>query len=274
MDNDRDTSLQSWKFLTLFPAQVTKLATLDYNLGEAYTTVGQLLPEVLGSRAQLDFYCGQPPGVAVANSEWPEIDPRLRLSVAGKLMGLAAAGTVRESLVNEVLEWYEESAATAGGKFTEFPRVFGPRLREALCEDGSDRTLRDVAATAQEVFSRYVVKIVELLLGHVGGRGAVDGLVLTGGCALNVLANQAVVDRLGLPHVYVPPSPNDGGLAVGGVWAKTRAGNGCDIGQLQTAPLSVAFHSFRLIFRRPIISRSGLERECLSLERARAERPR
>ena len=236
--------------------RVTKLATLDYNLGEAYTTVGELLPEVLGSRAQLDFYCGHPPGIP--DSEWPPIDPRLRLSVAGKLMGLAAAGTVRESLVNEVLEWYEESAATAGGKFTQFPKVFGPRLREALCEDGSDQTLRDVAATVQEVFSRYVVKIVELLLGHVGGRGAVDGLVLTGGCALNVLVNQAIVDRLGL-HVYVPPSPNDGGLAVGGIWAKTGAGKGCDIGQLQTAPLSVAFHSFRLIFKRAIISRNGLE---------------
>ena len=37
------------------------------------------------------------------------------------------------------------------------------------------------------------------------------------------------------------------------------AGNGCDVGQLQTAPLSVVSHSFRLIFRRMIISRNGLE---------------
>ena len=41
-----------------------------------------------------------------------------------------------------------------------------------------------------------------------------------------------------------------------------------------TAPISVDFHSFRLIFGRVIISRNGLERERLSLERARAERPR
>ena len=40
------------------------------------------------------------------------------------------------------------------------------------------------------------------------------------------------------------------------------------------APISVVFHSFRLIFGRVIISRNGLERERLSLERARAERPR
>ena len=37
------------------------------------------------------------------------------------------------------------------------------------------------------------------------------------------------------------------------------AGTGCDVGQLQTAPLSVVSHSFRLIFRRAIVSRSDLE---------------
>ena len=52
------------------------------------------------------------------------------------------------------------------------------------------------------------------------------------------------------------------------------AGKACDVGQLQTAPLSVVSHSFRLISRRAIISRSDLDRECLSLERARAEHPR
>ena len=40
------------------------------------------------------------------------------------------------------------------------------------------------------------------------------------------------------------------------------------------APISVVFHSFWLIFRRVIISRNGLDRDRLSLERARAERPR
>ena len=40
------------------------------------------------------------------------------------------------------------------------------------------------------------------------------------------------------------------------------------------AHISVVFHSFWLIFGRVIISRNGLERECLSLEHARAERPR
>jgi len=40
------------------------------------------------------------------------------------------------------------------------------------------------------------------------------------------------------------------------------------------APISVVFHSFRLIFGRAIISRNGLEASTLSLERARAEHSR
>ena len=40
------------------------------------------------------------------------------------------------------------------------------------------------------------------------------------------------------------------------------------------ARISVVFHSFRLMLRRAIISRSNLERGRLSLERARVERPR
>ena len=52
-----------------------------------------------------------------------------------------------------------------------------------------------------------------------------------------------------------------------------RAGKGCEF-PTSKAHISVVFHSFWLIFGRVIISRNGLERERLSLERARAERPR
>ena len=44
-----------------------------------------------------------------------------------------------------------------------------------------------------------------------------------------------------------------------GVKVTGGAGKGRDVGQLQTAPISVVFHSFRLNFRRATISRNGLE---------------
>merc|ERR1711865_40711 len=63
-----------------------------------------------------------------------------------------------------------------------------------------------------------VHEIVKELLPIVGGRQQIDGIILTGGCSLNVLANRKVEDSFGLP-VFVPPGSNDGGLSVGALWA-------------------------------------------------------
>ena len=214
-------------FLAYYAARgkLTKLATLDYNFGEAYTNIAEILPEVAGTRAALDFFCNATRAAGDARAardggveffDKPEDLRELkgRLGFAGKLMGFAAAGTVRDELLLDLYDWFEESAASQG----HLPRVYGAELQRVACADGSPEALRDVAATAQLMFERFVVDIVGQLLAHVGGAAAVDGVVLTGGCALNVLANQAVRDALGV-ELFVPPSPNDGGLGPGGAWA-------------------------------------------------------
>ena len=55
-------------------------------------------------------------------------------------------------------------------------------------------------------------------------------------------------------------------------YVTSRAGRGCDVGQLESAPLSVASHACRPIFGRGIISRT---RDCsfFLLERSRAAHP-
>jgi hypothetical protein len=53
--------------------------------------------------------------------------------------------------------------------------------------------------------------------------------------------------------------------------ARSGAGKGCETSK---ALLSAVFHSFRLVFGRAIISRSGLEAWMLFPERARAEHSR
>ena len=75
---------------------------------------------------------------------------------------------------------------------------------------------------------------VERLLPEALARAArdgtpLDGVVLTGGCALNVPANFKVARLLanwsgavagaGALRLYVPPAPNDAGLAVGALWS-------------------------------------------------------
>jgi hypothetical protein len=65
-----------------------------------------------------------------------------------------------------------------------------------------------------KVFEEEVVAMVgELLQRHP----TADGIVLVGGCALNVGANSAVAAAFGLP-VHVPAAPSDCGLAVGSAW--------------------------------------------------------
>lgn len=62
-------------------------------------------------------------------------------------------------------------------------------------------------------------------MGAVGRRAALskgwlppDGIVLTGGCALNVLANSQVQRAFPTLPVHVPAAPSDCGLAVGSAW--------------------------------------------------------
>ena len=54
------------------------------------------------------------------------------------------------------------------------------------------------------------------LTAMAGGEGAADGVVLTGGCALNVKLNDRLRSRFGL-RVSAPSAPTDGGLAMGGL---------------------------------------------------------
>ena len=68
-------------------------------------------------------------------------------------------------------------------------------------------------------FAFSVQRSVELLLAHYAGMYLsvlpwVEGVVLVGGCALNVKANTVILRNFQKP-VYIPPAPNDAGLTVG-----------------------------------------------------------
>ena len=124
------------------------------------------------------------------------------------------------------------------------------KLEREIRDDWQETGAREVAASIQEEFARIVREadsgcskfcwegcklcsgqvLVDYLAELERKRVSVEGIVLTGGCALNVVVNQQVRDTLteatsDRPNpmkpqdVYVPPAPNDSGLTVGGVWA-------------------------------------------------------
>jgi carbamoyltransferase len=88
---------------------------------------------------------------------------------------------------------------------------------------GATRQRVDLAAATQLVFEDVLFHVVDHLIRSTGS----DKLVLTGGTALNCLANMHLLDRynedwylrnLGKQtrlHIWVPPTPGDAGVAMG-----------------------------------------------------------
>ena len=121
------------------------------------------------------------------------------LHLPGKAMGYSALGRVRADWTSKIVEG------------------FHGRKREgvaAVLSGSSIQEERDLAATTQAVFGNIVLEHLDVWMAD---HSDVDGIVLTGGCALNVIVNMLVKRRFGYP-VYVPSAPNDGGLAVGAAW--------------------------------------------------------
>lgn len=167
------------------------VARLQLNLGTPYRLLATTMPEVTGRRPQ----------------------PRAgHLSLAGKLMAYAALSPPRRDWLDATVEYYRTYQEPSQALFS-LGEALGLELEpDALSPDDA----RALAATSQAAFEA-------LLLESIGQRlesADIDGLVLTGGCALNVVANERVRTTLGVP-VHVPPAPNDAGISVGALWSVT-----------------------------------------------------
>ena len=205
--------------------RMQRIATLDYGLGTMYMLLAGLLPEVTGQPLHARCEYTGDAGSAPLYPEFLTGDLHLPcLSWAGKLMGYAATGTPTQDLQEVAREAFEVSGAmpkfsmehimSISPPTTELPGRFQDALQQ-VC--GSEEAQRNFAASVQAEFERITNLTVTELVGRVGALN-LDGVLLTGGCALNVLANQLVHDTLSGVEVWVPPSPNDGGLSVGGLW--------------------------------------------------------
>ena len=171
--------------------------------------------------------------------------PTMYLGWAGKLMGYAAAGKPTPELQRACRAVWELSGrlsaqtATFGaqnlgtGDWVAHKTTGAPSqenvvpleraIVDAVCKDGVEGQ-RALAAAVQLEFERLSVEVALALVDAAEARDVVvDGVALTGGCALNVLANQRLADALQRRtrplDIYVPPAPNDSGQALGMLWA-------------------------------------------------------
>lgn len=148
-------------------------------------------------------------------------DDGREMSNAGKLMGLAAYGQVRPEWVGPIADYF--AACSSGGDkpwrmygwIVSHLEWLGLRIGLSLGRDalaGPDAF--DFARTGQHVFeSLFLERVLPLAENYR------LPICVSGGCALNVLVNQHLSELVDLP-IFVPPNPNDCGLASGALMTK------------------------------------------------------
>ena len=136
--------------------------------------------------------------------------PGEHCAVPGKLMGFATLGTPRA----EIMDWL-----TAHGYFKDIwqdPSGFYRQARddfgwEGQLGDTRDSFLQDLAACFQQLFEEGWLGHLQ----HLQEQVRADHLYLSGGCALNIVANTKIVNAGWFDKVFIPPCPGDSGLAIG-----------------------------------------------------------
>lgn len=140
-------------------------------------------------------------------------------AVPGKFMGFAGLGNFRP----ELKEWlkrnnyFEDIWGKTSIFFEKAKNDFGIKMRSF---DQKNSFIQDIAATLQQIFiDAIVAKLKELAL-----KTGTENLYYTGGSALNIVANTALINNHIFNEVFVPPCTEDSGLALGAAafmeWSK------------------------------------------------------
>lgn len=164
-----------------------------HSLGAFYST----MTEFLGFRAQSD--------------EW-------------KLMGASSFGDPSRFLpkLREVFQLETDGGFELDLRYFNFyqfhrPRRYTAKLENLLEIEPLDPGLPlqnkhyDLAAAAQLVFEEIYLHLISSLQKKTNGQN----LILSGGSALNSVANGKVLQASGFSELFVPPMPDDSGISVG-----------------------------------------------------------
>ena len=132
-----------------------------------------------------------------------------QLALAGKMMGLCGYGKVIPEYVPAFEEFffdrdYEKLSNWTNLNLKNIDNPWKNPLDNWVFEGQEGY---DIAATAQEAFERAFLNVLDVYDHNVP-------LILTGGCALNVLVNERIKKEYDRP-LYIPPNPHDGGLSLG-----------------------------------------------------------
>ena len=127
-----------------------------------------------------------------------------RLEGAGKLMGLASYGSVRDEIVTALREQmlYHPFAAFPTYKFGQ---------QNGLMLKPTDNFAQDVCTSLQKLTTDYYLEFAA----RMKSWKQPPYLIMTGGCSMNCIANTAIHQSGLFEDTWVPAQPHDGGLSLG-----------------------------------------------------------
>ena len=161
------------------------------NLGTAFRLLGSLMPEITNNKEQ-------PRGG--------------HISLSGKIMGYSALGRIKKEWIEPLKNYY---------RYYQYPMQSLYSLSndiEVDLEEGiklDNETARNLAASSQKALEIIVLNEIREKL---NGKNY-DGIILSGGVALNVINNTLIKETFNLP-VHIPSAPNDCGISIGSIYAK------------------------------------------------------
>ena len=136
--------------------------------------------------------------------------PEEHNSVPGKLMGFAAMGQADPEIAIWLREngFFKDAWNNLDVFMSKANEHFGWRGKVL---DQHDSFIQNVAASLQSVFQEeFINKLVSLQSQY-----ACDYLYFSGGCALNIMTNTAIIESGLFKDVFIPPCCSDSGLSIG-----------------------------------------------------------
>ncbi len=139
-----------------------------------------------------------------------------------KLMGLSSFGKPKyfDLIMKELIDVKEDGSLRLNMKYfaytwdrvminKKFEELFGiPRRKE---NSKTEQIHLDIGASAQLVLEEILLKMAR----HVHEKTKLKNLCLGGGVALNGVANYRLLKEGPFDKIHIPPSPGDGGSAIG-----------------------------------------------------------
>ncbi|MCT4613999.1 MAG: hypothetical protein N4A49_03880 [Marinifilaceae bacterium] len=131
-------------------------------------------------------------------------------AVPGKFMGFASFGEYKPEIENWLKEndYFSDIWKSKKKFYDNAAADFGYKKRYI---DQKDKFIQDIAACFQEIFTRELL----LKLKHLQKSTNTEYLYYSGGSALNIVANNKIIESNIFKDVFIPPCSEDSGLAIG-----------------------------------------------------------